>query len=157
MSLKGKAQSVIKLRGSISMPDAIQGKSAYELAVMHGFKGTEEEWLASLKGEKGEKGDPGTGGANIRSHTVTLYADQWDDTEAEGGVLYLVTIDGVTADPTQTHVFYSVIPDHMAMKEEAARCWVECTEQGDGYVFFKSLNGTVPTIDISMNVLVIGV
>src|SRR5690625_2186571 len=43
------------------------GKSAYEIAVEHGFEGTEEEWLESLKGEpgpqgpqgpKGDKGDP---------------------------------------------------------------------------------------------------
>ena len=33
--------------------------SAYSLAVKHGFSGTEEEWLASIKGEKGDKGDPG--------------------------------------------------------------------------------------------------
>ena len=49
MSIKGKAESVIKLRGSLSMPDMIVGKSAYEIAVMHGYKGTEEEWLESLK------------------------------------------------------------------------------------------------------------
>ena len=30
------------------------GLSAYEIAVLHGFKGTEEEWLKSLKGEKGD-------------------------------------------------------------------------------------------------------
>lgn len=50
MSVKGSAESVIKLKGSISLPEAIKGESAYEIAVMHGFKGTEEEWLASLKG-----------------------------------------------------------------------------------------------------------
>lgn len=30
--------------------------SAYALAVKHGYKGTEEEWLASLKGETGDSG-----------------------------------------------------------------------------------------------------
>ncbi|WP_462282207.1 hypothetical protein [Ruminococcus champanellensis] len=30
------------------------GKSAYEIAVEHGYVGTETEWLASLKGEPGE-------------------------------------------------------------------------------------------------------
>ena len=30
------------------------GKSAYEIAVEHGFVGTEEEWLESLKPVKGE-------------------------------------------------------------------------------------------------------
>lgn len=32
------------------------GKSAYEIAVSNGFEGTEEEWLASLKGDKGDVG-----------------------------------------------------------------------------------------------------
>src|SRR5690625_1551047 len=38
------------------------GKSAYEIAVEYGFEGSEEEWLASLKGEKGDKGDKGDRG-----------------------------------------------------------------------------------------------
>lgn len=37
---------------AITLPS--NGLSAYEIAVLHGFKGTEEEWLASLKGEKGD-------------------------------------------------------------------------------------------------------
>lgn len=39
------------------------GKSAYAIAVAHGFRGTEQEWLDSLKGPQGEpgpKGDPFT-------------------------------------------------------------------------------------------------
>lgn len=36
-----------------------EGKSAYEVACDNGFEGTEEEWLASLKGEQGEKGADG--------------------------------------------------------------------------------------------------
>ena len=60
MSIKGNAESFVELRGSLSLPEAIQGKSAYEIAVIHGFEGTEEEWLAtSWRGEKGEKGDKG--------------------------------------------------------------------------------------------------
>ncbi len=42
-----------------------QGLSAYEIAVENGFVGTEEEWLASLKGEKGDTGDTGPSGSNI--------------------------------------------------------------------------------------------
>ena len=45
------------LRGKISMLDTLHGKSAYEIAIINGFEGTEEEWLASLKGDKGDKGD----------------------------------------------------------------------------------------------------
>ena len=40
------------------------GKSAYEIAVEHGFEGTEEEWLASLKGEPGKDGATGADGAD---------------------------------------------------------------------------------------------
>ncbi len=36
------------------------GKSAYDLAVKNGFEGSEEDWIASLKGEKGDQGDPAT-------------------------------------------------------------------------------------------------
>lgn len=35
------------------------GKSAYAIAVAHGFQGTEQEWLNSLQGPKGPQGDPG--------------------------------------------------------------------------------------------------
>ena len=55
-------------------PKGDAGASAYEIAIESGFKGSEEEWLASLqgaqgkdgapgpKGEKGEKGDSGVAG-----------------------------------------------------------------------------------------------
>lgn len=33
--------------------------SAYSIAVDHGYEGSKEEWLASLKGEDGDKGDDG--------------------------------------------------------------------------------------------------
>lgn len=38
------------------------GKSAYEVAVANGFRGTEAEWLLSLKGEKGDPGEKGKPG-----------------------------------------------------------------------------------------------
>lgn len=59
MSISGNAKSYTELRGSLFLPEAIQGKSAYEIAVMNGFDGTEAEWLASLKGEKGDRGEDG--------------------------------------------------------------------------------------------------
>ena len=42
--------------------DGADGKSAYEVAVLNGFEGTEEEWLLSLKGEQGEIGPQGEKG-----------------------------------------------------------------------------------------------
>lgn len=38
------------------------GKSAYSIAVAHGFRGTEQEWLDSLKGLQGPQGEPGPKG-----------------------------------------------------------------------------------------------
>ena len=38
------------------------GKSAYAIAVAHGFKGTEQEWLNSLQGVQGPQGEPGPKG-----------------------------------------------------------------------------------------------
>lgn len=37
----------------------VQGKSAYEVALDQGFKGTEAEWLQSLRGETPHIGDNG--------------------------------------------------------------------------------------------------
>lgn len=36
------------------------GKSAYAIAVAHGYTGTESEWLESLRGPKGDKGEEGS-------------------------------------------------------------------------------------------------
>ena len=36
------------LRGAVANPEKVYGKSAYEIAVAHGFDGTEEEWLESI-------------------------------------------------------------------------------------------------------------
>lgn len=44
--------------GSLTMElDDYRGLSAYEIAVKHGFVGSEEEWLKSLKGEPGKAAD----------------------------------------------------------------------------------------------------
>lgn len=40
------------------------GKSAYAIAVAHGFKGSEQDWLDSLRGPKGDPGKNGVDGVN---------------------------------------------------------------------------------------------
>lgn len=47
------------------------GKSAYAIAVAHGFRGTEQEWLDSLKGLQGPQGEPGPKGAPFRYEDLT--------------------------------------------------------------------------------------
>lgn len=57
-------------RGSDGLPGAKgdagergrDGKSAYEIAVAHGFVGDETQWLESLKGRNGERGQDGQAG-----------------------------------------------------------------------------------------------
>lgn len=49
----------IKINGNVISADA---KSAYVIALEHGFIGSEAEWLASLKGKQGEKGEQGIQG-----------------------------------------------------------------------------------------------
>lgn len=65
------------------------GKSAYEIAVAHGFSGTEEEWLASLVGESpyiGENGNwfVGDTDTGVSATTVISYNDLEDKPTLNG-------------------------------------------------------------------------
>ena len=114
---------------------------------------------ASLVGEWSLPEIVNAGNIGVTSKTVTLFANSWL-TDATYGYIYRVAVDGVTADPTKSHVFCSVVSDTnentaIAMEKEAAECWVRLRKQEDGAVMFQSLNGTKPTIDIAMNILVV--
>ena len=72
MSLTGNAESGYTLRGKLSGFETIRGYSAYEVAVINGFSGTEKEWLATLKGAAG--------------HTPEKGVDYYTDAEKKGFV-----------------------------------------------------------------------
>lgn len=59
------------------------GDSAYEVAVKNGFEGTEQQWLASLKGAKGDPGAKGADGAQGQAGKDGKDGfptqQQWDD------------------------------------------------------------------------------
>ena len=61
--------------------DGTDGKSAYDIALAHGFVGTEAEWLESLKGEPGKDGAPGQPGADgtpgADGYTPVRGTDYW--------------------------------------------------------------------------------
>ena len=70
-ALKGTLSNPDNLRGTLSDPEGltgtlegllVRGYSAYDIAKVLGFEGTEAEWLASLKGEKGDRGIQGPKG-----------------------------------------------------------------------------------------------
>ena len=102
MSLEGSASGKT-MRGKINKIDTIHGKSAFEIAVIHGFEGTEEEWLASLKGDFTEEDKREIvdavlaeigGVAKARIGYVTLSASAW---EGEGNLWsQVVNVDGAT-------------------------------------------------------------
>lgn len=54
--LHGSVEPIFEVRGKLTVAKFLQGFSAYEVAVINGFSGTEEEWLASLKGAHGDDG-----------------------------------------------------------------------------------------------------
>lgn len=96
--------------------------SAYDIALKHGFEGTEEEWLESLKATVSDdqiakavtayfEKNPVNAG---RIRDVQLFADRWVEKE-EKHYTQVVSIDGVTehsqVDPTptasQVGIFYN--------------------------------------------------
>ena len=65
MALTGKIASPAPVHGKAEMPITLIGKSAYEIAVEHGFEGTEQEWLESLKGDQVDLHDLSGNGGNL--------------------------------------------------------------------------------------------
>jgi hypothetical protein len=104
-----------------------------------------EEFVARVNG--GDF-DGGGGSSIINAGTVLLPASGWDDQ-----FRFRVNFPGVTADPSETHVFNSFVPGPEP-EMEAARCWVRLTTQGDGFVIFEAQNGIKPTIDIGVSIIV---
>ena len=92
--------------------DGADGKSAYEIWLYAGNTGTEEEFLASLKGEKGEPGAAGADGetpdvSNIENTVEALAAglsdSRWMQLDSSGYV------SGSCLDETTTKIYYRKI------------------------------------------------
>lgn len=102
MSINGNTEKSAEIRGSIYRPELIQGKSAYEIAVAHGFDGTEEEWLASLKAvlteaDKQEIVDEVLREIQVapaKISYVTIFAKKWVGTTSPYS--QVVAVEGVT-------------------------------------------------------------
>lgn len=58
----GSAEASARAAEEFANRTEINTRTAYEIAVAHGFVGSEEEWLASLKGEAGPAGPAGEQG-----------------------------------------------------------------------------------------------
>ena len=64
-------------------PKGLDGKSAYEIAVEHGYKGTEEEWVWSLKGDPGRDGMSAYEIA-VLNHGFVGTEEEWLDSLKQG-------------------------------------------------------------------------
>lgn len=81
------------------------GKSAYEIAVAHGYDGDEEEWVYSLKGSNGPPGANGksafeSAGGYLRFDTESEWVASLKGAKGDDGKSATVTIGTVTTGET---------------------------------------------------------
>lgn len=79
---------MIKVRdkdGNIIDIPALNGESAYNIAVKNGFVGTEAEWIESLKGERGEIGKTPIKGQDYWTESDIAEIQSYIDTQILGG------------------------------------------------------------------------
>lgn len=149
MSVKGSAESVIKLKGSLSLPKAIQGKSAYEIAVEEGFKGTKKEWLDSLVAPEDVQqivNEIIKNSAKARIGNVTILASAW--VGADSPYSQVVTVEGATEN-SQVDLTPSV--EQLAIFHEKDLAFV--TENEGGIVTVYAI-GQKPTNDYNIQVTI---
>ena len=103
--------------------DGADGKSAYQIAVDNGYLGTEQAWLASLKGDKGDTGEPGAAGEKgepgEKGDTGAAGKDGRDGTDGAAGR------DGVNGASA-----YEIAVQHGYSGSETA--WLESLHGADG-------------------------
>lgn len=138
----------------------IKGKSAYEVALEHGFVGTEQEWLDSLKGEKPQKyidyftdadvqmivDEVAKNASSAKIGNVTILANKWEG--ADSPYSQVVTVDGVTEN-SQVDLTPSV--EQLAIFHEKDLAFV--TENEDGVVTVYAI-GQKPENDYTIQVTI---
>ena len=127
--------------------DGNDGKSAYELAVDNGYTGTEEEWLASLKGTNGVT----TVQTTKIDKTCTFTADGWSDVVP---YTQTVAVEGITESLNPS--IDLIVSDNVATgkKEEIAFSYFTRVTTGDG-ILTAYCYETKPDIDLNIMIEVI--
>ena len=124
--------------------DGNDGKSAYELAVDNGYTGTEEEWLASLKGTNGVT----TVQTTKIDKTCTFTADGWNDVVP---YTQTVAVEGITESLNPR--IDLIVSDNVATgkKEEIAFSYFTRVTTGDG-ILTAYCYETKP--DVNLNIMI---
>ena len=102
------------------------GKSAYEIAVEHGFAGTEAEWLESLKGVDGKDGVNGKDGCDGRNGADGLPGK--DGKDGADGLPGRDGIDGVNGSDGKSAYIIAVEHGFSGTENE----WLQSLKGADG-------------------------
>lgn len=127
-------------------PAGANGASAYQVATSNGFSGTEQEWLASLKGDTGaagadglngvdgrdgidgQDGEDGTGGTGTEGPQGPAGQDGSDGAQGEQGETGLAGRDGIDGMDGDSAYEVAVSEGFQGNKEE----WLESLKGRDG-------------------------
>lgn len=66
LSQQLKQEVAVAIANGLKGDKGDDGLSAYQIAVINGYQGSQTEWLASLVGDKGDKGDTGAAGKDFK-------------------------------------------------------------------------------------------
>jgi hypothetical protein len=123
-------------QNGIDGANGADGLSAYQIALLNGFDGTEQEWLESLKG------DPGTGGGSLPpiAKNLTLLASGWENLQQ--------TI--TDSDILENSFVVISAPVNRAQFLEFGERQISCTASAAGSLTFQAT--TLPNIDLIINV-----
>lgn len=137
----------VGIRNGVDGTNGADGKSAYQLAVDNGFTGTEEEWLASLKGNDGVT----TIQTSKIDKTCTFSADGWSDTIP---YTQTVTVEGVTESLNPR--IDLIVSDNVVTgkKEEIAFSYFTRVTTGDG-ILTAYCYETKPNVDLNIMIEVV--
>lgn len=89
------------IKNKPTIPTAINGKSAYQIALDNGFEGSEADWLASLHGQDGQDGQDGQNGQDGHDGQDGQNGVDGQD-GADGKSAYQSYLDTTTDSPKKT-------------------------------------------------------
>ncbi|MFZ4706293.1 MAG: hypothetical protein ACOYMF_09840 [Bacteroidales bacterium] len=76
---------------TVAVSEAVAGLSAYQIAVQHGYGGSEEDWLLSLNGDAAA--NPVVFGDGIRR--TGEHAGKWKELSLDDDYLYICVYAGI--------------------------------------------------------------